>query len=783
MGSIIQAPLRIITVISLFVSLIASAQTDPLVNFEPAGGFYEKSVSVSLSSNVSDARIFYTLDGSEPNSASSRYTTPINVSSVAVIRAVAYTNGKQSPIITNSYFCDRTYSLPVISIATNPANLWDFSSGIYVKGCCADSIPPYLGANFWKDWERRANVEMYEPDGTQAFNQQAGIGIFGGFSKGLPQKSLYITARDKYGKDRFEYPLFPERKTKKYKSFILRNGGGDFGKTHFRDAFMTQLAKPTGIAIQEYRPAVVFLNGQYWGIQNMREKINEHYLENNFGVDKDNVDLMEHRDGAKHGNSKAYRYLLNYLATKSMADDAVIEELRGFMDIEDYMNYNIAEVYSDNRDAGGNIRYFKERNDSSRWRWILYDTEMGLGNNHNDGYKNNTLKKFTSVNNEIWPDPPWSTFIIRSLLANKRLETQYINTFADQLNTVYHPDTALGLIERIADGIREEMPYHQKRWGTTMKAWDENVAVLKKFVQNRPHYLRLFLMEKFSLSDTAYVSITYPGKETGKISLNSLNIQRDFKGVYFTGVPLSIRAEAKHDYEFIGWKGRDEKSAELTIVLQDDIELIPMFQPRKSSLFRDSVVFNEIFYHQPEADSSGDWVELYNCTHKDIDLSGWVFTDDQYKDGFVIPSGTILPADSYVVIAEFGDRVSGASCEVLGNTGFGLSSKGEKIKLYDASGDLVDSLKYKGLEAKEMGVEPFSLNLIHPDSASWKKSSWVTESPNPGSKSHAFAAFLKSEEEKAYWTKVMFIGGGGFFFMLAVGLWWFQSFKKKKAMN
>ena len=330
----------------------------------------------------------------------------------------------QSIIVTNSYFCDREYTLPIVSITTNPANLWDFATGIYVKGCCADTLQPYLGANFWNDWEKKCNVEMYEANGDLAFNQLAGFGIFGGFSKGLPQKSLYVTARKKYGKNSFEYPIFPARKMDEYKSFLLRNSGGDFGKTQFRDAFMTQLAKPTGIAIQEYRPAIVFLNGEYWGIQNLREKINEHYLEDNYDVDKDNVDLMEHRDGAKHGNSKQYKYLLNYLATKDMTDDKVIAELLKFMDIEDFMTYNIAEVYTDNRDAGGNIRYWKERNDSSQWRWILYDTDMGLGNNNPNGYKNNTLKKFTSANNEIWPDPAWSTFIIRSLLTNKKLEYQ-----------------------------------------------------------------------------------------------------------------------------------------------------------------------------------------------------------------------------------------------------------------------------------------------------------------------------------------------------------------------
>lgn len=749
--------------------------------FEPMGGIYDKPVVVSLTSDLPNARIFYTLDGSEPGSGSMRYTQPIKVSTVAVIRAIAYGDGKQSVITTHSYFCDRKYSLPIVSISTNPANLWDFSSGIYVKGCCADTVPPYLGANFWYDWERRANVEMYEPTGECAFNQQAGIGIFGGFSKGLPQKSLYVTARDKYGKDRFDYPIFPEREDiDSYKSFILRNAGGDFGKTHFRDAFMTQLAKPTGIAIQAYRPAIVFLNGQYWGIQNLREKINEHYLEDNYGVDKDNVDLMEHRDGAKHGNSKAYKYLLNFLATKDLTQDAVIDELRKIMDIENYMTYNIAEIYSDNRDAGGNIRYFKERNDSSRWRWIFYDTEMGLGNNNPSGYKNNTLKKFTSINNEIWPDPPWSTFIIRSLLSNKKLEIEYINMFADQLNTVYQADTALRLMNKIADGIRTEIPYHQKRWGSTVKAWEENVSVLRTFITRRPYYLRQFIMEKFALQDTAFVHVYSPGEEQGEVTLNSLKIKRDFKGIYFTGVPVTVKAEPRHDYEFVGWKGRNDRSAELTVMLTGDLELIPVFQPKKSSGYKDSVIFNEICFFQLESDTSGDWVEIYNHSTKDIDLSGWVFTESTYKKGYVIPNGTILTKNGFLILAEHKDRINTNGSPVVGDFDFGLSKKGEKIRLYDNEGLIVDSLTYAKYEKEVHGENAFSLNLVHPDSLRSSQSAWVSETCNAGVLSEAYRAFLQAEIDRAYWTKALFIGGGGFFFILAVGLWYFRSFKKKR---
>jgi len=766
-----------------FFSCSLFAQEDSALVFEPAGGIHATAVQVTLTSNLPNAQIYYTLDGSDPSSASIKYLKPIVVKSISVIRAIAYGSAKQSLPITNSYFCDRVYTLPIVSIVTNPGNLWDFATGIYVKGCCSDTIQPYLGANFWYDWEKKCNIEMYEPNGDLAFNQAAGFGIFGGFSKGLPQKSLYVAARKKYGKNSFDYRIFPARKMDKYKSFLLRNSGGDFGKTQFRDAFMTQLAKPTGIAIQEYRPAIVFLNGEYWGIQNLREKINEHYLEDNYNVSPDNVDLMEHRDGAKLGNSKQYKYLLNYLASKDMTDDNVIAELRKLMRIEDYMTYNIAEIYSDNRDAGGNIRYWKERTDSSRWRWILYDTDMGLGNNNPNGYKHNTLKKFTTANNEIWPDPAWSTFIIRSLLKNKKLEYEYINMFADQLNTVYQSDTAVGLVNRIADGIRAEIPFHQKRWNSTVKAWEENVAVLRKFADRRPYYLRQFMMEKFLLKDTSYVKVVCPGIEQGKITLNSLKIERNFEGVYFDGVPITIKAEPKHDYEFVGWKDRKEKSQELTFWLEEDVVLIPMFKPKRKSVFSDSIIFNEICFFQHEADSSGDWVELYNHSVKDIDLSGWVFSDNQYKDGFQLPKGTVIQKKGFVILAENKSMITQSKSDVVGDFDFGLSKKGEKIRLYDTEGFLVDSLHYQKYEKDLYGDTTFTIDLVHPDSVRASNTAWTNEYPSPGAQSLAYKDFLQHEEDRAYWTKVFFIGGGGFFFILVGGLWFFHSSKKKRGLT
>lgn len=765
--------------IALFFVSGLAAQEEFLLEADPQGGKFDEQVQVSLKSEEG-AVIYYTLDGSVPGSGSTRYSSPIKVSAVAVIRAVAYKNGKRSDIITQSYFCDRGYSLPIISIATNPANLWDYSSGIYVKGCCADTVQPYLGANFWKDWEKPANIEMYDEEGELCFNQAVGINLFGGYSRMLPQKSLAVFARSKYGEKRINYPIFPERDFDEYKSFIIRNSGGDFQRTQLRDAFMTQLAAPTGVAIQAYRPAVVFLNGQYWGIQNLREKISEHYLESNFDVDKDNVDILRHNGVVRHGTSKNYKQLLNFLRTKDLSKDAVVEELSRFMDIEDYIRYNIAETYSDNRDAGGNIRYWRERNDSAKWRWVFYDLDLGLGNNEPSGYKHNTVKKFTSANAEAWPDPAWSTFIIRSLLSNEKLETQYINTFADHLNTVYKEETALALLDNMQENLKEEMKFHVKRWGTSYENWEYHVGIVRNFITERPTYLRQFIMEKFNLKGTVKVEVLCPDKDAAKVKFNSLKIKENFEGIYFKNVPVTITVEPRHDYVFKGWKGRSETEMSITVTPTADLVFEPIFEPKAKSVYTDSLIFNELAVFQADEDTSGDWVELYNHSSNSLNLSGWVFTDDDYEKGFTIPEGISLEPDSYLILAEnlasFRAYFPADSIYALGDFNFGLSKKSELLKLYDNQGFMVDSLTYFQKNWDSLAT----LNLTHPDSSRFDPAHWNREKPSPYGKSAAYLKYLKDEADKAYWTKIYYIGGGSFFFILVGGLLLRRFFKRRK---
>ena len=716
------------------------------VNIKPTGGIFKGPVYVKMSTD-SNTVIYYTVDGSSPSSQSFVYRDSIVVNDVLVLRAVTYINGRKGKINTQSYFAGRSYSLPVVSIISNPDYFWSYEKGIYEKGCCADSTLPYYGANFWKSWEYECNVEMYTANGKTCFNQLAGMSLFGGYSRMLPQKSLAIIARSKYGKKRFDYPIFNERKIKKYKSFIVRNSGGDFRRTQLRDAFMTQLAKPTGVAIQAYEPAIVYINGKYWGIQNLREKISEHFLEDNFNIDKDNVDILRHNSVKRHGYSKNYKFLIKFLRSNDLSDNAIADSLSKFMDIKDYIRYNISEVYSDNKDAGGNIRYFRARKSNAKWRWIFYDLDMGLSNDDKNGFASNTLKTFTSASNEVWPNPSWSTFIIRTLLKNKEIETQYINSFCFYLSTCFHADTATALLNKMAKRIELEIPYHQKRWRTTTELWHKNLEIVREFVQKRPEFLYKHIDEKFGLDTTVVISIKGPKDNICDIKLNGFDIQNNYKGKYFTNIEQKIEVNTKHDYKLVGWKNRNEVTESFVFKPVQNLVLEPIVIAKDSSKFRHHVIINEINFKQPDNDSTGDWIEIYNNSNSDIDIAGWVITDGQYKKGFKIEHGIIAAHDFRLLSCRKGS-IAGQkqlnSSQVIGQVDFNLSKNGELVKLYDNEGLVVDFILY---DSSFRNIDTaFSLALSEPDSSNFKKNNWLIQAPSPLSINPSHSESITSAE-------------------------------------
>ena len=421
----------------------------PVPSISTQSGFYSSSINVSVSHSLQDVTIRYTNDGTIPEPTSIVYSIPIQIDSTSVLRFRAFKNGYTPSITeTRTYFINEQTDLPVFSLVTDPANFFSDTSGIYVAG--TNGIIDNCSTeprNWNQDWERPVSLEFFEFDKSLAFKVNTGVKINGGCSRLYPEKSLAFFFRGEYGNDKLRYRLFDDIPVYEYNNFILRSSGQDWWRTMFRDA-MVQTLVEQGMKLdyQDYRPSILFINGEYWGIHNIREKLNEHYVFYHHGVDKDNIDLIEISKGivANSGDVAAYNEMINFLSTNNMADPANYEYIKSIVDIDEYIDYQIAQIYAANGDwPGSNMKLWRERAAGSKWRWMIYDLDFTFGGNAQGLATTNTLAQATATNGPAWPNPPWSTLMLRKLLDNPDFKNEFIQRFAAHVNTTFEPNHVL----------------------------------------------------------------------------------------------------------------------------------------------------------------------------------------------------------------------------------------------------------------------------------------------------------------------------------------------------
>jgi hypothetical protein len=705
---------------------------DPPI-FSLPGGFYPAQISLVLSKNNSSAVINYTLDGSVPDSNSSVYTTPLSINSTTVVRAKIYgQNSIPSEIITNTYFINENISLPVISLSTNPENLWDNDFGIYVLGDSAETEYPYFGANFWQDWEKPVHIEFYETTGDLGFSINAGVQITGAWSRGHAQKSLAIYARSIYGNGSIDYKIFPELSLNKFEAIVLRNSGNDWDYSLMRDALMSDIGSEINIDAQAYRPAVLFINGDYWGIHNIREKINEHFIASHHNVNPDSINILEGNSTIVQGDNSDYLALVNFLETHDLSNTANYEYVKNEIDVDNFIDYSLCEIYFDNTDwPGNNIKYWRSTSEGSKWKWILFDSDFGFGL-YNHSYQDNTLEFATEANGPGWPNPPWSTLLLRKLLENNTFKTKFINRFADLSNSLLKSDNIKNKINNILSQITPEMQRHKTRWGQSYNSWLNEVNFLSTFADNRIPipYMRLFFANKFQLSGITEVTVNTDSSK-GSIKVNSLTLNKfPWSGSYFSGVPMTVSAIPLIGYKFSHWQGYSANERVINDFPQNILNVTAVFEPDTGNNI--NIVINEINYNSSNNFNSEDWIEFYNNTDSYVDLSGWVFKDEDDAHSFIIPDGTILTSDGYLVLCRDSVLFTNIHPECknfIGNIDFGFNGNGELLRLYDNNLSLVDSVHYD--DESPWVTEPDgngpTLSLINPnldnsDPLNWKAS-------------------------------------------------------------
>lgn len=727
------------------------------VLFSEEGGYYEDEIILSLEAEPG-SKIYYTIDGRKPSKRHKRFKKPLRLRKTTVIRAIAVKNGRKGPIYTNTYFINEPETqLPTISLSFPPKVLFNKNYGLYREGADADSSSWKRGANFWSRKEVKVHTEIYESDGRSVFNSLSGLRIFGGWSRLLPQKSLALVFRKRYGIKRLKHKIFGQEGLKKFKYLVLRNSGGDWRQSHFRDAMMTGLLEHWDIEQQDYRPAHVYINSRYWGIYNIREKVNTYFLSSYHDVERDSIDLLQHKYTRKKGSRKNYDRLLKFIREHDLSFDEHYESLCEKIEMDNFSDFQIAQIYFDNTDSGGNIKYWRPQSPNGKWRWVVYDTDWGFGLNNEKAYKHNSLEEKTEAEGPRWPNPPWSTFILRNLLENASYKNLFINRFCDHLNTSFHPDRVLDHIDQKKQLLLPEIERHHKRWKHRFEHWEHEVEVMKTFAVKRPKYMRRHLEDMFELGPANKLKLSIEGQ--GEVTLNEhLEFEKSgYEGFYFEGNPIRLSADPKYGYKFSHWDGlvRDSSKSEVWVNLTKDLDIKAVFEPYLDP-HANKVIINEISPNHTEA---GDWIELYNNSDELIDISNWIIKDKKNK--FYIPQGTRIDARGFVILAQDASRfisVFPDCCRVIGDLNFGLNKRKEKIKLYTSQKASVDAVQYK-IEASD---SLFTLNLLLPELKNEDLENWEVNKGigSPGA-SNAYTVQSRLLDQKMLWIRIG-IGAGAF---------------------
>jgi hypothetical protein len=680
---------------------------------EPAG-FYPGPIQVILQSTSPGAEVRFTQDGSKPDLNSELYAGPVQISATTVLRARGFLQGRMAtPVATHTYLIGESPTFPVVSLSTDPEHLWDPDLGIYTAGRNARESQRI--ANYWQPWERPVHVEFFEPNGTRGFALDAALRIFGWGSRIQPQKSLAIMLRNRYGAAEVNYPLFPDLPLRRFSSLVLRAGGSDAisSGTFFRDPFASGLLADRNLDTQAHRPALVFINGVYFGIQDLREKLNEDYLTGHYDVDPDEVDITSRYWRRTYpvvsaGDPASYLELEAFLDTADLSAPETFQRLRQEIDIDSFLDYTAAQVWLANYDwPGNNNEVWRSRAPNSRWRPFLYDLDytLAFALTQNPS-SHNTLAHATRPDGTAWPNPSWTTFLIRKLLEVPEIRLRFINRIADLMNHEFLPARTEARLGTLTALYATEMSRHIVRWSGTgdvipsMSAWSNNIENVRSFLKTRTPHVRSHVREFFNLPADLSLELKAEPPNAGRIKLNSLLVDSfPWTGTYLQGAPVAIDALPAPGFRFVGWDGLPDASdpAASRVALDPDRNrsIVARFEPSPGAL--NAVVIHEISYHAPEVDDPGDWVELHNGYALPVDISGWTLRDSEDNHGFVIPEGIVMEPGAFLVLCANLQAFTNRFPEVenaIGNLGFNLGNGGDQVRLFNGRKKLVDAVTY-----------------------------------------------------------------------------------------
>ena len=443
--------------------------------FETEAGVYNDVEAVEVT--LSGSHIRYTTDGSQPRQDSPAYTGPISVDKTCVIRAASFAPGKHpSDTVTAAFIINENHTLPVISLATEPAELFG-GNGLYV--------------NYTTEREVPCNVSLFEENG--GFNMDCGLKMFGHMGLTLPKKSFKINFRGAYGADYLTYPVYGEDGPRVYDSLVIR-AGQDYPNTVFRDELFTSLCREASDSVLAQRDkfCILYINGSYWGIYCMKEAFGQTMYAENNRVDDASVEVLQ----APVMVETPMFDLISYCRKNDLSDPEKYAYFESQMNVDSLIDWMIFEGYTANTDVQQNLRYFRSSQVDGKWQFAFYDLDWAWY------FKNGFINMWS-------PERTWQHMpLCVAPMKNPQFRAKFFARAAQLRETVLSDAHVLDKIDEYAQLLRPEIAREKARWGGSLAGWEQNVANMKAYLTERDHWGHLIgHMQRFvGLTDEEYAT-------------------------------------------------------------------------------------------------------------------------------------------------------------------------------------------------------------------------------------------------------------------------------------
>ncbi len=671
--------------------------------FSLNSGFYNTPVSVTITNpNGPESQVYYTLDSSDPTTESTLYNgETIYIFQSTVVRARAFEPNKiPSPTNVATYFFNVDHITPILSVTTDNNNLYG---------------PTGNFDNPMNDWLKAAHMEYFDsiPTHPLLFSQPCGMIQDGGWggSRTQPQRSFRLKLTDGVlGEDPIEYeiiPYLPDRDV--YSDFYLRNGSNQYLTLPYKDAAQVKMmAGETNNYYSAWRPISVYINGQYFGLYELREKFNTEKFKIEDNATESTVEILS--ISAFYGfvfravKGDVDHYWEDYDAYWQIdtQDENYWEETDQYFDLKYYTDYIIGETWMGNVDwPGNNIKIYRSDATGYRWRFCLIDLELSLlPNSWTDCYSDHIDYMLGQGTGN-----PFIAMWNRGL-ENEQYKNYFINRYADLMNTTYATSKLLEIETDFFNQTVVEMANEYQRWADpwNVPGWlnyfNENHLVFQSELACRSEQVRNHVEDNFDLDGQVEVTINVSPAGAGRIVLNTITPENlPWTGIYFDGVPVTMTAVANPGYSFDHWLSENiiltpEGDSVLIINVDTPDEFTAYFtgSPQPTT-----IAINEINYNSDETQNSSDWFELHNYGAVPINLTGWSVTSETNQPRFDLPEGTVLMPDEYLVIVRNVEAFEQQYPDVdnfIGPFYFSLLPSGGAVKLYNEYQDVFLAVNY-----------------------------------------------------------------------------------------